>query len=123
MVRESIEKKEESTGSEGRALAASPYLLTLSSLLLSRGALSLIAIDQCLVMSTLHVNPKFKAGRTTGGGADSVVSSFEGVATLSSDTGSDSDEVGSDGVSAVSTPSASFGMSASYSMLARATEW
>ena len=122
MVRESIEKKEESTGSEGRALAASPYLLTLSSLL-SRGALSLIAINQCLVMSTLHVNPEFKAGRTTGGGVDSVVSSFEGAATLSSNTGSGSDEAGSDGASAVSTPSASFGMSASYSMLARATEW
>ena len=122
MVRESIEEKEESTGFEGRALAASPYLLTLSSLL-GRGALSLIAINQCLVMSTLHVNPEFKAGRTTGGGADSVVSSFEGAATLSSGTGSDSDGAGSDGTSAVSTPSASFGMSASYGVLTRAAEW
>ena len=70
------------------------------------------------MVSTL-INPKFKfeTRRTAGGGAVSVVSSFEGVGTWLSVTGSDSDGAGvgsEDVASVVSTALTSLGTSASY---------
>ena len=68
-------------------------------------------------------NLRFTGRRTTGGGVDSVVSFCEGAAAWSSSTGSDSDGAGTgseDAASVVPTALASFGMSASYSILMRA---
>ena len=73
------------------------------------------------MVSTL-TSLKLEMGRTTGGGADSVISSCEGAVTWLSVAGSGSDRagVGSEGVgSVVSTTSASFGTSASYMALIR----
>ena len=67
-----------------------------------------------------------EARHTTGGGVDPTIDSFEGTAPASlSFTGFDSDgvEAGSEeAASVVSTPLASFGISASYNALIRTAE-